>query len=172
MTTLVATVFVSSASADSEQDPSPALPTEESAPSPVATAESNESKEDIEDTSVDILSIEKSKGSRFTALTARITNNGLDNLPMSAFDNDVYDYREAQPSGIKLDVAGQTRHHPIMDAEKYCLCSGYASRTPFVPIIQPNESVDYWMLYNLPADTQQVTVEIPGFDPIEDVPVE
>ncbi|MUL42532.1 hypothetical protein FZ103_15355 [Streptomonospora sp. PA3] len=88
------------------------------------------------------------------------------------FGNPVYIYREDVFSGITLvDSNHGFRHHPIMDEEEYCSCSGYAPRAPYAPFVRPGDSIDYWAMYSIRQEVKSVDIEIPGFDPIEDVPV-
>ncbi|OLT24669.1 hypothetical protein BJF83_06545 [Nocardiopsis sp. CNR-923] len=63
-----------------------------------------------------------------------------------------------------------TRYHPVMDGEGACLCSGSTSND-LVQILNPGEQVAYWSLFSVPTDLDSVTVEIPNFDPIEDIPI-
>ncbi|WP_249188517.1 DUF4352 domain-containing protein [Nocardiopsis sp. MG754419] len=65
---------------------------------------------------------------------------------------------------------GAARHHPLMDATGNCLCSGNLS-FDFKEQINPGEQVAYWSMYSVPEDVDTVTLEIPGFEPIEDIPI-
>ncbi|WP_267887165.1 hypothetical protein [Thermobifida halotolerans] len=38
-------------------------------------------------------------------------------------------------------------------------------------ITEPGSHTTYWASYQLSEDTEEVTIEIPGFLPIKDVPV-
>ncbi|GAA4934345.1 hypothetical protein GCM10023224_13600 [Streptomonospora halophila] len=88
------------------------------------------------------------------------------------FSNPTYIYREPVFSGVTLlDENQNVRHNPVMDEQDYCSCSGYSPRSPYAPFVRPGESVDYWAMYYIPENTKSVDVKIPGFDPIEDVPV-
>ena len=57
-----------------------------------------------------------------------------------------------------------------MDATGACLCSGNLS-FDFKEKIQPGEKVAYWSMYSVPEDVDAITLEIPGFEPIEDIPI-
>ena len=57
-----------------------------------------------------------------------------------------------------------------MDSATECLCSGNTS-TEFLAIIDPGEKVAYWSMYSVPEDVDAITLEIPGFEPIEDIPI-
>ncbi len=65
---------------------------------------------------------------------------------------------------------GTMRHHPIMDENGGCLCSGNLS-FDFKEEIHPGEQVAYWSMYSVPEDVDTITLEIPGFEPIEDIPI-
>ncbi|GAB3454343.1 hypothetical protein GCM10027570_34370 [Streptomonospora sediminis] len=107
-----------------------------------------------------------------TSVTIKVTNDGSDNIHDKWFGHPVYIYREDVFSGVQIfNETSNSRHSPIMDEKSYCSCSGYAPRAPYMPFVWSGGSVDYWAMYSIPRDVQSVTVEIPGFDPIEDVPV-
>lgn len=57
-----------------------------------------------------------------------------------------------------------------MDGEGYCLCSGEESNE-LIDVLKPEEKIAYWSLFSVPEDIDSVTVEIPNFDPIEDIPI-
>ncbi|MDA0563234.1 hypothetical protein LG943_02650 [Streptomonospora sp. S1-112] len=138
----------------------------------LGTATSNGDLENVSEATAEVLELTRSESSELTVLTVRITNNGTENIHANNFSNPVYDYRHTHLSGVTLlDNSSSTRHHPLIDAETNCLCSGYVSLSPYDPLIEPNQSTDYWTTYRVPSDTTTVSVEIPGFDPIDDVPV-
>ncbi|WP_238580713.1 hypothetical protein [Streptomonospora alba] len=140
--------------------------------SPLASSESNGENEHIQSVTANVLELTRSD-SGLTKITVEVNNNSDRNLHDNRFSNPIYDYREPIFSGITLaDHNIQTRFHPLMDKENFCLCSGYVPRLPYTPYVKPEESVDYWAMYSIPEDVKNVDVEIPGFDPIEDVPVE
>ena len=64
----------------------------------------------------------------------------------------------------------EKRFHPIMDGDNNCLCSGNVS-IDFKESIGPGEQVAYWSMYSVPEDVDTITLEIPGFEPIEDIPI-
>ncbi|MFD0773119.1 hypothetical protein ACFQZ2_04180 [Streptomonospora algeriensis] len=143
-------------------------------PSPIASATSNERNEKITESSADILELKNSDVSDFAYITVRITHNGTtENMHDHWFSNPTYIYREPIFSGVTLVGSDHNiRHHPVMDENGYCSCSGYSPRSPYAPFVRPGQSIDYWAMYSIPQDVSNVDVEIPGFDPIEDVPVE
>lgn len=57
-----------------------------------------------------------------------------------------------------------------MDGDGACLCSGISS-IDFKDRIHPDEQVAYWSMYSVPEDVDAITLEIPGFEPIEDIPI-
>lgn len=74
-------------------------------------------------------------------------------------------------SGVTaISSDGSNRYHPVMDGENDCLCSGKLS-IDFKENIGPGEQVAYWSMYSVPEDVDAITLEIPGFEPIEDIPI-
>lgn len=141
-------------------------------PPPLASAQSNGTDDRITNATAEVIDINRSDSSNLTSVTVKVTNDDSDNIHDKWFGHPVYIYREDVFSGVRIfDKSENSRHSPIMDEKSYCSCSGYAPRAPYMPYVWPGGSVDYWAMYSLPADTNEVTVEIPGFDPIEDVPV-
>ncbi len=57
-----------------------------------------------------------------------------------------------------------------MDGKGYCLCSGEESNE-LIKVLDPGEKIAYWSLFSVPEDLEAITVEIPNFDPIEDIPI-
>ncbi|GAA1768251.1 hypothetical protein [Streptomonospora arabica] len=155
-----------------ETQPPQSTPSAGSTPS-LGSSQTNDEIDDLPDATADIIGLDGSKSSGFVSLTVRITNKGTSkDIHYAQFENPTYLYREAVFSGISLiDDEKDNRHHPVMDEHDYCLCSGYAPRLPFSAFVRPGESVDYWAMYHVPKELNTVDVKIPGFDPIEDVPV-
>ena len=82
-----------------------------------------------------------------------------------------YTYTNIAFSGVTaVTQEGGTRFHPIMDGQGACLCSGVSS-IDFKENIGPGEQVAYWSMYSVPEDVDAITLEIPGFEPIEDIPI-
>jgi hypothetical protein len=70
-------------------------------------------------------------------------------------------------SGVHLiDPVNKKKYFVVTDAEKHCLCSTN------VQDIGPAEKVNLWAKFPAPpADVKMVTIEIPHFAPIDDVPI-
>jgi hypothetical protein len=109
-----------------------------------------------------------------TVLDLTMHNEGTDGLPFAVEAiGQTYLYVGGPQSGITLlDTVDQTRYHPLMDEETRCLCSaGIASPMELVTLVPPDSYTTYHSTFLLPEDVDEVTVEVPGFDPIEEVPV-
>ena len=63
-----------------------------------------------------------------------------------------------------------TRFHPVMDSNAECLCSGDIS-LEFKAEIDPGEKIAYWSMFPIPDNIDTIDLEIPGFEPIEDIPI-
>jgi hypothetical protein len=65
-----------------------------------------------------------------------------------------------------IDPANKKKYFVVTDAEKHCLCSTN------VQDIGPAEKVNLWAKFPAPPpDVKMVTIEIPHFAPIDDVPI-
>ncbi|QUX31918.1 hypothetical protein KGD83_23045 [Nocardiopsis akebiae] len=82
-----------------------------------------------------------------------------------------YSYTGQNFAGVTMANSDEgTRYHPIMDGNGTCLCSGSISND-LVQNLGSGDEVTYWSLFSVPDDIESVTVEIPNFDPIEDIPI-
>lgn len=115
---------------------------------------------------------ERSESGSYVSVTWSVENNG----ETSTFFNwpSGISYMYSNPnffSGVTVTSGdGSERHHPLMDASGGCLCSGSFS-IDFKEEIHPGEQVAYWSMYSVPEDVDAITLEIPGFEPIEDIPI-
>ncbi len=83
-----------------------------------------------------------------------------------------YMYHNANSySGVTVSSSDEgQRYHPVMDSEGDCLCSGNIN-VDSKSTIEPGEKVAYWSMYSVPLDVNEIDLEIPGFDAIENIPV-
>jgi hypothetical protein len=105
------------------------------------------------------------------SVTWSIRNPGNERVVLSWFNQYSYTYSGPNFAGITaFSSETGTRFHPVMDSDKYCLCSGEYS-VQLQETAMPGEAVSYWSMYSVPSDLETISVEIPGFDPIEDIPI-
>ncbi|MDS1270941.1 hypothetical protein RIF23_11590 [Lipingzhangella sp. LS1_29] len=135
------------------------------------TGEGNQNQSD--GTLVEVKSLERSASNGFTSLTWSVINNTTGSLDTADFMGDAFSYSDRGFGGIILvDESTETDYHPIMDSEGSCICSGDQRPSEFRSPVGSNETVSYWNLYSIPGDVDAVTVQVPGYEPIEDVPIE
>lgn len=80
---------------------------------------------------------------------------------------------EMAASGVTL-ATGQERHHPLYrtDGEsRYCMNARWGGQNAGTAV-EPGHSLTLFATYVLPDDVHSVTVEIPGFEPAPDIPVQ
>lgn len=107
----------------------------------------------------------------FLSITWSIENSGNQQEGLAWLKDGSYIYSGQNFAGVTTtDPSKGVRYHPIMDGEGSCLCSGERSNE-FVGTLNPGEKIAYWSLFSVPEDVETVTVEIPNFDPIEDIPI-
>ena len=70
-------------------------------------------------------------------------------------------------AGIHLiDAASKKKYFVVADSENKCLCSDD------IPDIPKKSQINVWAKFPAPADdVQKMTVQVPHFVPIEDVPI-
>ncbi|WP_444964316.1 hypothetical protein [Nocardiopsis sp. M1B1] len=107
----------------------------------------------------------------FLSVTWSIENTGESQAPLAWLRDGSYTYSGQNFAGVTaMSPEEGTRYRPIMDEEGYCLCSGEESNE-LIDVLNPGEKIAYWSLFSVPDDIDSVTVEIPNFDPIEDIPI-
>ncbi|MFV2197432.1 hypothetical protein [Nocardiopsis sp. LOL_012] len=113
---------------------------------------------------------ERNEAENFLSITWSIKNQGDRSISISWAANPYYTYSGPYYSGVTISDSASNRFHPVMDGTGACLCAGNTS-SDFRGRVRENEQIYYWSLYSVPADVDTVTVEIPGFEPIEDIPI-
>lgn len=115
--------------------------------------------------------IQNNESGNLTSLTWSLENASDANATVSWATGASYMYESKFFSGVTLvsDDDGR-RFHPVMYGNGGCLCSGTVS-ADFKNHLKPGEKVAYWSMFSVPESIDSVTVEIRGFEPIEDLPV-
>ncbi|MFI7462310.1 OmpA family protein [Nonomuraea sp. NPDC049646] len=97
-----------------------------------------------------------------------------DDIPINAWSSS-YDwggvYAEASTSGAAL-VDGPRRYRPLRDA-KHNVGVGPYLLSVLRPeyLVTKGEEYTLWAMFKPPADVRSVTVHIPGFEPVADLPI-
>lgn len=136
----------------------------------LGTADSNEDQST--DLSVEAHTVERNESGSLLSITWSVENSGNSEVFVDWLTGTSYMYSmPAYFSGVTvISSDGANRYHPVMDGESECLCSGKLS-IDFKENIGPGEQVAYWSMYSVPEDVDAITLEIPGFEPIEDIPI-
>lgn len=115
--------------------------------------------------------VQKNESGNLTSLTWSVENTSDDDVIISWATGTSYMYESKFFSGVTLVSDDETRRfHPVMYGDGECLCSGTVS-IDFKNRLKPGEKVAYWSMFSVPEDIDSVTLEIRGFEPIEDLPV-
>lgn len=135
----------------------------------LGTSESNDA--DSENLSSEVHAAERGESSML-AVTWSIENNGESRVAFDWPSGTTYMYSNSlYYSGVTATSSSEgMRFHPIMDSNGECLCSGDTS-LDFKGQIGPGEKVAYWSMFSVPEDVDSIDLEIPGFEPIEDIPI-
>ena len=120
-------------------------------------------------TRVDITELKRTSGGTLN-LKFVLINNGERNLDThSAFfgDNSISKDSYRDISGVHLiDPVNKKKYFVVTDAERRCVCSKE------IDDIKPGSQANVWAKFPAPPlDVQKVTIEIPHFQPIDDVPI-
>lgn len=114
---------------------------------------------------------ERSSEGNLVSVTWSIKNNGNERVVLAWLSDRTYTYSGPNFAGVTaMSEELTTRYHPIMDSSGTCLCSGKTSND-FSQRVEPGDQIAYWSLFSIPDNVQQLTVEIPNFTPIEDIPI-
>lgn len=116
--------------------------------------------------------VERNDSGNLLSVTWSIENSGDAPATFSWPSGTSYMYDDPSSfSGVTITSTDEgRRYHPLMDSEGDCLCSGNVS-LDFKATIEPGEKVAYWSMYSVPLDVNEIDLEIPGFDAIENIPV-
>ena len=120
-------------------------------------------------TRVDITELKRTSGGTVT-LKFVLVNNTDKKLPLSPEwlgDRATVDsYRNVSAVHL-IDPVNKKKYFVITDAEKKCVCSSN------VDDVEPGGKVNLWAKFPAPpADVQKVSIEIPHFQPIDDVQIQ
>ena len=114
---------------------------------------------------------ERNEAGNILSITWSIENTGSDRVTLTWLAGRSYLYSGANYAGVTAMAAdGSSRFHPIMDESGSCLCS-VDSSSAFKEWVSPGEKVSYWSMFSVPSDVESITLEIPGFEPIENIPI-
>lgn len=124
---------------------------------------------DGEQSGVSLMVTELKRSSGGTAtLKFTIVNNGAEAVQFS--------YRMADPeySGVDyntlggvhlIDPVNKKKYFVVRDSDRHCVCSRDLKD------IAPGSRLNLWAKFPAPADAQQVTIVVPHFIPMDDVPI-
>ncbi|MDE3719894.1 hypothetical protein PWG71_00720 [Nocardiopsis sp. N85] len=114
---------------------------------------------------------ERSSEGNIVSITWSVKNSGSERVVLAWLSDRTYTYSGPNFAGVTaLNQEHATRYHPIMDSTGACLCSGKTSND-FSQRVEPGDQVAYWSLFSIPDGVEELTIEIPNFEPIEDIPV-
>ncbi len=142
-----------------------------------ANPDTDETDEEI-DASADVNQLQQAETGGYTSLTWTLKNNERGRFTISDFSHETYTYGikgMTEASGVALvDQESGTRYYPLKDDSEteVCLCSGTQRSAKFQGSVSDGEQATYWAAFSLPEDLSTVTVDIPKFEPIEDVQIE
>ncbi|MBE1459553.1 hypothetical protein H4W79_003767 [Nocardiopsis terrae] len=136
----------------------------------LGNAESNE--EISSDFLAEAHSAERSGAGNLISVTWSVENIGDRDAGFDWPQGNSYMYSNVTSySGVTITSSTKSkRFHPLMDSDGDCLCSGNTSMD-VKNILRPGEKVAYWSMYSVPEDVDSIDLEIPGFEPIEDIPI-
>ena len=122
---------------------------------------------------IEIRELRRSVAGNYAQLVWTLNNESSKTINLGELRNRTYNYGATAGSGLVLvDKDTGLRFHPYLDSDLDCVCAGVDhSPNVFDFIVEPRSQTTYWASYQLPPDVETVTVEIPGFLPVKDVPV-
>lgn len=151
--------------------PQPAATTSSTpAPQPKTTGAIASADGERPGTRVDVTELKRTSGGTLN-LKLTIVNSTDKNLDVySAWlgDNAISKDSYRDVSGVHLiDPVNKKKYFVVTDAEKHCVCS------VDIADIKPGASVNVWAKFPAPPpEVQKVTIEIPHFQPIDDVQIQ
>lgn len=113
-----------------------------------------------------VTEFKRSSGDTVT-LKFTIANNGSDRLTFGYnFGDGAHGGDFASIGGVHLiDAVNKKKYFVVRDSENRCVCSRD------VKDLAPGGRINLWAKFPAPADAQRVTVVVPHFIPMDDVPI-
>ncbi|WP_152442539.1 hypothetical protein [Nocardiopsis kunsanensis] len=128
--------------------------------------------EEADGLKVEANSAERNGNGNLVSVTWSVQNFTDDYVTLTWLHDRSYTYSGSYFSAVTAtDEDSGTLHHPVMDGNNECLCSGNTSRY-FNRDVHPDGQLTYWSLFSTPSDVETLTLEVPGFEPIEDIPID
>lgn len=136
----------------------------------LGTAEGNE--EESSGLTVEANAVTRNDSGNLVSVTWSIENATDDYVQMTWLHDQSYTYSGPYFSGVTaINSSSGTIFHPVMDGNGECLCAGNTSGS-FFNEVAPGGKTTYWSLFSTPSDVETLTLEVPGFEPIEDIPID
>ncbi|MBB6170656.1 hypothetical protein HNR23_000716 [Nocardiopsis mwathae] len=133
------------------------------------------SNSDWGDSTVTVNQLVQSDNGGYTSLTWTVHDQGGNKIRVSNFRNTVFPYGAqglTPANGVALlDTDNEIRFYPSKDDEGECLCSGPRTPRDYATTVPENGEATYWAAFDLPEGLSSVDIEIPGFQPVTNVPV-
>ncbi|HYS53761.1 MAG TPA: hypothetical protein VER58_08395 [Thermoanaerobaculia bacterium] len=143
-------------------------PTATTAPAAATTGAVASTDGEVSGTHIDVTELKRGSGGT-VSLKFVLTNNGTKNFAMYGHnlgDQDIRsDYKAV--GGIHLvDPVNKKKYFVVRDSEQNCMCSRE------VEDVHPGNKANLWAKFPAPPpDVTKVTIEIPHFQPMDDVPI-
>ena len=117
--------------------------------------------------------VEQNERGNLISIDWAIANNTDSDVVLTwLHEQQTYTYNGDYYSGVTVfDPETETRYHPLMDQAGDCVCAGNTSGRFFNQVVAGGYS-PYWSLFSTPSDVETLTLEVPGFEPIEDIPID
>ncbi|WP_152520772.1 hypothetical protein [Nocardiopsis halophila] len=133
----------------------------------------NAESDDLGQSTIEVNEATRSTESDFVTITWTFRNNTGKEYDAKDLGNTLYPYNDYSVSGVTaLDEKAKIRYHPIQDSEEFCLCAGQFYPHDFREKIPNGASGTYWTSYMIPSETNEITIEVPGFESLEGVTIE
>lgn len=122
---------------------------------------------------VEINSLKRAKGSELTTLVYTVHNeHDTEPFPLTAWSKNLAYYYTPLNSlgGAVLDIDDKIRYHNLTDEKFYCFCSNTNGEST-ADVLFPGSSGVIWGSFLVPKDVKSVTVRVPAFGPVKDIPI-
>lgn len=135
----------------------------------LGTSESNDARSS--DLTAAVHEAKRDESGSFLFVTWSIENGSSERKVLTWLSGSTYIYSGSSFSGVTItSPESGEKYYPIMDSQGMCLCSGNTSNN-IQTGLNPGEQVAYWSTYSVSSTAQTVSIDIPGFESIEDIPI-
>lgn len=124
--------------------------------------------------SIEVNALTRSPGGDLVTMDYTIVNSDSEERYGVSEDlgESVFAYGPGSMSGATLlDASNEVRYFAVANSDDRCICPKSSGGDVVPKYVEPQKSQSTWTSFFVPEEVDSVTVEFPGFQPVEDTPI-